>query len=107
MKSLLRDVDSYHRDLLFARYEVAANRIVPSERGSWLASTKSLGLRFAEIEVVGTEPCSEYSEECVIIHSQMQWYSGSSPTVNTGTVVSTWQFDKESKSWQIVEMSQQ
>ena len=106
MATLLRDIDSYHRDLLFERYEIAAKRITPSERMSWLSAMKSQELHFAEIELLGTQPCSEYTEQCYIVDSQMQWYSGSSPSVNSSHVTSTWQFDTKTKSWQIVELSQ-
>ena len=106
LQSLLRDVDSYHRDLLFERYEIAAKKISPSERVGWLSAMKSSGLRFAEIEVMSTQPCSEYTEECFIIDSQVMMYSGNSPTVSNAHVTTTWQFDKETKDWLIVEMSQ-
>ena len=116
LASLVKDVEAYHRDLLFERYDVAAKRITPSQRMEWLQAIQSQHLSFAEIDIVATEACPETSEtgdkekttpDCTQILSQMQWYSGASPVVSTGRVLSTWQYDREAKAWFIVEQEQQ
>ena len=41
LKSLIRNVENYHKDLLFERYEIAAKNIQPSSRVEWLNAIKS------------------------------------------------------------------
>ena len=106
MSQLLRDVDSYNRDLLFQRYEVAAKKITPSQRLNWLSAMKAQNLHFTEIEVVGTQTCAKENDQCVLIDSEMQWYTGNSPSVNAGHVTAVWQYDMDEKAWLIVEQSQ-
>lgn len=109
-QSLIKDVEQYHRDLIFERYEIAARRIAPNSRASWLDGINSQKLRFAEIEVVSSSPCqhSDPDEDkgCFVIESQMQWYPGNSPSVYTGRVFSTWEYNKAEKGWLIVEQEQ-
>lgn len=109
-QALLKDVEEYHRDLIFERYEIAARRIAPNGRAAWLEGMTSQNLRFAEIEVVSSSPCnatnSDDNEACFIIESQMQWYPGNAPTVYSGRVFSTWEYSKQEKGWIIVEQEQ-
>ena len=112
LKSLVRTVESYHKDLLFERYEIAAKNIQPSSRSEWLNAIKSQHLRFAEIEIISTAQCDpgeidnpETVENCAIIESNMQWYSNGAPTVYSARVRSMWQYFKDS-GWLIVEQNQ-
>ena len=112
LKSLIRDVESYHKDLLFERYEIAAKNIQPSSRAEWLNAIVSQNLRFAEIEIISTGPCDsaeiekrEDVENCAVIESNMQWYANGSPTVHAARVRSTWEYHEDS-GWIIVEQSQ-
>lgn len=116
MKSLVSEVEAYHRDLLFDRYDVAAKRIAPTSRMEWLSAVQSQGIRFAEIHVQSTEDCTEIPSNpetpdddpipCVKVFSNIQWYSNNSPVIKTTPTISTWNFDKESKMWIIVEQNQ-
>ena len=113
-KTLLKNVDTYHRDLVFERYEIAAKNIAPNARAGWLESLQSQHLRFAEIEVASYAPCEsdeinkeeEYDpEQCAVIFSQVQWYVNGSPTVQSHRVRSVWQYHKKDSSWYIVEQN--
>ena len=112
LKSLIRNVENYHKDLLFERYEIAAKNIQPTSRMEWLTAIQSQHLRFAEIEIISTAECdpSEYTqdetiENCAVIESNMQWYSNGTPTVYSAHVRSMWQYFKD-VGWFIVEQSQ-
>ena len=113
-KALLKDIDTYHRDLVFERYEIAAKNIAPNARAAWLESLQEQHLRFAEIEVSSYAPCEsdEISkdenydpEQCAVIFSQMQWYVNGSPTVQTRRVRSVWQYNLTDSSWYIIEQN--
>ena len=112
LKSLIRNVESYHKDLLFERYEIAAKNIQPSSRVDWLNAIQAQHLRFAEIEIISTSQCDpsdvedeEKVENCAVIESNMQWYSNGAPTVYSARVRSIWQYFKED-GWYIVEQNQ-
>ena len=112
-KALIKDVESYHRDLIFERYEIAAKNITPKSRAAWLEAIQSQHLHFAEIEIMATSPCDvtevvdkEEKEKCAVIESQMQWFVNGSPSVQSGRVRTTWQYDSEEKAWFIVEQEQ-
>lgn len=112
LKSLVRNVESYHKDLLFERYEIAAKNIQPSSQVDWLNAIQSQHLRFAEIEIVSVGECDpgmidnpEAVENCAVIESNMQWYSNGAPTVHSARVRSVWQYFKDS-GWYIVEQNQ-
>ena len=113
-KALLKDVDTYHRDLVFERYEIAAKNIAPNARAAWLESLQTQQLRFAEIEVASCAPCAsdeierndDYDpEQCAVIFSQVQWYVNGSPTVNSRRVRTVWQFNRTDNSWYIIEQN--
>lgn len=112
-KSLIKDVESYHRDLIFERYEIAAKNITPKQRGAWLDAIQSQNLHFAEIEIMSTSPCDiteavdkDEKDKCAVIESYMQWFVKGSPSVQEGRVRTTWQYDEEEKVWFIVEQEQ-
>ncbi len=112
-KALVKNVESYHRDLIFERYEVAAKNITPKSRAAWLEAIQSQKLHFAEIEIMSTSPCDvtdvvdkDQKEKCAVIESQMQWFVNGSPSVQSGRVRTTWQYDDEEKVWFIVEQEQ-
>lgn len=112
LKSLIRNVESYHKDLLFERYEIAARNIQPSSRAEWLNAIVSQNLRFAEIEIISTGPCDPAGSEkrddvenCAVIESNMQWYANGAPTVHAARVRSTWEYRKDD-GWVIVEQNQ-
>ena len=104
LSSLMRDVDSYHKDLLFDRYEYAAKRIAPASRLKWLEAVTAQGIHFSEIDVVSSDYCSSNQDDCVIVQTQIQWYSSGSPSIQTSNTETVWEFDEESKTWFIVEM---
>ena len=113
MKALIKDVESYHHDLLFERYEIAAKNIAPESRASWLESMQSQKLHFAEIEIASYAPCAsgeivnkEEQDRCAVIISQVEWYANGSPSVHSARVYSTWQYNKDAKRWLIVEQEQ-
>ena len=109
LKNLIRDVESYHRDLIFERYEIAAKYITPESRMPWLEAMRSQNLRFAEIEILSTEDCTKDEKDaplCMNILSQMQWYAGSSPVIKTTRIQAVWQFDAEEKAWHLIEQSE-
>lgn len=105
LSSLMRDVDSYHKDLLFDRYEYAARRIAPASRMKWLEAISQQDIHFSEIEVVSSDYCTPNNQNCVIVQSQMQWYSGSSPSIQTSKTETTWEYDEDAKKWLIVEQN--
>ncbi len=105
LSSLMRDVDSYHKDLLFDRYEYAAKRIAPSSRMKWLEAISQQDIHFSEIDVVSSDYCSPSNENCVIVQAQVQWYSGSSLSIQTTNTQTTWEYDEEAKTWFIVEQN--
>lgn len=113
-KDLVKNVESYHKDLVFQRYEIAAKNITPIQRAAWLEAIKAQNMHFADIEIMSTMPCEnmdvvdkEEKERCAVIISQVQWYSEGSPSVHSATVSTTWQFDEKEKDWRIVEQAQQ
>ena len=112
LKTLIRNVESYHKDLLFERYEIAAKNIQPSSRAEWLNAIVSQNMHFAEIEIISTGPCDSFDvekreeiENCAVIESNMQWYANGSPTVHAARVRSTWEYHKD-YGWVIVEQNQ-
>lgn len=109
-KELIKDVESYHRDLIFERYEIASKNITPKQRATWLEAMQSQNIHFAEIEIMSTSPCDitetvedDNKDMCAVIESQMQWFVNGSPSVQSKRVKSTWEYNKEEKSWFIVE----
>ena len=115
-KSLVKNVESYHHDLIFERYEVAAKNITPTQREAWLDAIQSQKLHFAEIEIKSTSPCeADRSDEdggepedgdCAVIESDMQWFVEGSPSVRSGRVRTTWQYDEDEGAWFIVAQEQ-
>lgn len=109
-QALIKDVEDYHKNLIFERYEIAAQRIAPNGRAAWLEGITSQSLRFAEIEIVSSNPCKhsdpDKKDGCFIIESHMQWYPSNSPTVYSGRVFSTWEYNDTEKNWIIVEQKQ-
>ncbi len=130
VKALRPEVESYHRDLIFERYDVAAKRIAPGSRFRWLSDLQSQGIRFSEIQIQATEECDERADArpkngdaaedsaapgaksddgpalCVDILSLVQWYSANSPTVRTSRIATKWVYDEEEKAWRIAEQSE-
>lgn len=125
VKALFPEVESYHRDLIFERYDVAAKRIASGSRIEWLNALQSQGIRFSEIQIQATEACAEEPEPkdllkadgtspkneaepplCIDILSLVQWYSIQSPTVRTSRVTTKWEYDYENKTWMIAEQSE-
>lgn len=132
VKSPVDDVEAYHRDLIFERYDVAAKRIAPASRFEWLNALRSQGIRFAEIQIQSTEECTDEPTSsnntatssaldvadtkstderqeptpCVRIFSIVQWYSNAAPTLKTSHVTTTWNYDYETKTWNIVEQNE-
>ena len=43
---------------------------------------------------------------CVRIFSIVQWYSNAAPTLKTSHVTTTWNYDYETKTWNIVEQNE-
>lgn len=113
MKKLISDVEAYHRDLKFERYEIAAKNITPSQRGAWLNAMLAQRLHFADIEITATRPCDiteasdrEKLENCVIVNSSVQWYVSSSPSLKSGNLRTTWEYDEEANAWFITELQE-
>ena len=132
VKSPVDDFEAYHRDLIFERYDVAAKRIAPASRFEWLNALRSQGIRFAEIQIQSTEECTDEPTSssntatssaldvadakstderqeptpCVRIFSIVQWYSNAAPTLKTSHVTTTWNYDYETKTWNIVEQNE-
>lgn len=109
LKSLFKDVEAYHKDLIFERYEIAAKRISPESRGDWLEAILSQHLKFSEIEIVSSQDCTKSTPDapvCICIISHVQWYANASPVVKTNRLHSVWQFDEEQKTWFLVEQTQ-
>lgn len=121
VESLVDDVEAYHRDLIFERYDIAAKRISGPGRVDWVNTLRSQGIRFAEIQIQETEDCTEpekaveggetddAKEEptpCVRVRSFVQWYSNASPTLRTSQLTTTWNYDYDTKTWSIVEQTQ-
>lgn len=130
VKALRPEVESYHRDLIFERYDVAAKRLAPGSRFQWLSALQSQGIRFSEIQIQATEECAERDGAlpqngdegkdsgetraksaaepalCVDILSLVQWYSANSPTVQTSRIATKWVYDEEEKTWRIAEQSE-
>ena len=105
LSSLMRDVDSYHKDLLFDRYEYAAKRIAPASRMKWLEAISQQDIHFSEIDVVSSDYCTPNNQDCVIVRAQVQWYSESSPSIQTSKTETTWEYNEETKQWLIVEQN--
>ena len=109
LKSLVRDVEAYHKDLIFERYEIAAKHIAPESRGDWLEALISQNLKFSEIEIVSSQDCTKSTPDaptCICIISRVQWYANASPVVKTNRLHTVWQFDEDQKSWFLVEQTQ-
>ncbi|MBQ9394834.1 MAG: hypothetical protein IJU23_04875 [Proteobacteria bacterium] len=116
MKDLINNVETYHRDLKFERFEIAAKNITPSQRGAWLEAMLLQRLHFADIEILATRPCDiteasdtdgeKREENCIIVNSSVQWYVNDSPTLKTGRLRTTWEFDEEEKAWFITEQQE-
>ena len=104
LAALMRNVDSYHKDLLFNRYEYAAKNITPASRMKWLEAISGQDIHFSEIDVVSSDYCSTTNQNCVIVQAQVQWYSESSPSIQTTNTETTWEYDEEAKTWFIVEL---
>lgn len=111
LEDLQKDVESYHRDLLFERYDVAAKSLAPGSRAGYLENIYTQGLRFAEIEVVTLDACQGIDDAkdvkgCAVVLTKVQWYAGQSPSVQTNHVAETWKYDEEKKSWFLSEQTQ-
>ena len=107
LSTLITDVEAYNRDMVFQRYDVAAKKIDASVRHEWLAAMRSQGIRFSEIEVTDTSPCTPSDDQCYIVNAQVQWYSGNSPSIHNAILSTTWEFNITEKAWRIVKQVQE
>ena len=110
---LIKNVESYNRDLIFERYEIAAKNIKPESRASWLDAILTQRVKFTEIEVLATEPCDmtdvtdpEMKDRCMVVYSDVQWYEQGVPSVHSSRLSTTWEYDRDAKAWYITEQNQ-
>ena len=114
MKELITDVETYHRDLKFERFEIAAKNITPSQRGVWLEAMLTQRLHFADLEILSTRPCDiteasdreKIEENCVVVNSAVQWYANDSPSLKSGHLRTTWEYDEAERAWYITEQQE-
>ena len=110
---LIKNVESYNRDLVFERYEIAAKNIKPSARAAWLDAILTQHIKFTEIEVLATEECDvadtsdpEHKDHCMVVYSDVQWFEQGSPSVHSSRMATTWEYDRDEKAWFITEQNQ-
>ncbi|MCL2326497.1 MAG: hypothetical protein FWC40_08405 [Proteobacteria bacterium] len=106
LEDLTKDVDAYHRDLIFERYDVAAKRLDPLHRASYIENIRQQRLRFAEIDVMSVEPCQPQAKDCMLVSVHVQWYSHHSPVLQSNMLTEKWQYDEEQKTWLLIEQTQ-
>ncbi|MBR4986724.1 MAG: hypothetical protein IKY83_13405 [Proteobacteria bacterium] len=110
---LIKNVEAYHRDLIFERYDIAAKNIKPAARTAWLDAMLAQHIRFTEIEVIATEQCDltdvsdpEMKDKCIVVYSDVQWYEQGTPTVRASRMTTTWEYDRDERTWFITEQKQ-
>ncbi|MFA5625841.1 MAG: hypothetical protein WC966_12465 [Bradymonadales bacterium] len=110
-EALKEDLHNYQKDLLFDRYEHAAQRVHQSKRSQYLAALRSIpGFKYAEIEFLSQEPCGdlaedENSEHCVMVRSALHWYTDSSPNIRQTQVLERWEYDESDAAWYLVQQT--
>lgn len=108
-EALKEDLHSYQKDLLFERYEVAAQRVEKTKRAQYLEALQSMpGLRYAEIEFVSINPCTDLEPEadpdhCAMVRSLMQWYTNASPNIRQTQALERWEYNPEEAAWYLLE----
>jgi hypothetical protein len=110
---LIKNVEAYHRDLVFERYDIAAKNIKPAARTAWLDAILMQHIKFTEIEVLATEPCDsleasdpEHKDHCMVVYSDVQWFEQGMPSVHASRMATTWEYDRDEKAWFITEQNQ-
>ncbi len=106
MEDLTKVVDSFHKDLIFERYSIAAKNITPPLRAEYVNNINKQQLRFAEIEVMAMETCVPDKKECVYVTNQVQWYAGHSPVVSSSVITEKWVYDVDSGLWTLMEQEE-
>lgn len=103
LEDLTKTAESFHKDLLFERYSIAAKNITPALRSEYLQNITSQQLHFAEIEILSMDACQPNKKDCVYVFTTIQWYVGYSPNVGTSSVTEKWKYNEESGLWFLVE----
>ncbi len=106
LEDLTKTAESFHKDLLFERYSVAAKSVTPALRAEYLQNINSQRLHFAEIEILSMDTCTPDKKDCVYVQNTIQWYAGFSPNVVTSIVTEKWTYDENSGLWLLVEQEQ-
>ena len=106
LEDLTKTVESFHKDLLFERYAIAAKSLVPELRAEYVQNLTSQRLRFAEIEIMTMDLCSPENKGCAYITNQIQWYTGHSPVVTSTIVTEKWVYEEEAGIWMMKEQTE-
>ena len=106
LEDLTKTVESFHKDLLFERYAIAAKNLVPELRADYVQNLTSQHLRFAEIEIMTMDLCTPENKGCAYITNQVQWYAGHSPVVTSTLVTEKWIYNEEAGIWQMKEQTE-
>ena len=106
LEDLTKTVESFHKDLLFARYAIAAKNLVPELRAEYVQNLSTQQLRFAEIEIMTMDICAPDNKGCAYITNQVQWYAGHSPIVKSTVITEKWIYNEERSIWQMQEQTE-
>lgn len=105
LEDLTKTVESFHKDLLFERYAIAAKNLVPELRADYVQNLTRQQLRFAEIEIMTMDLCTPDNKGCAYITNQVQWYAGHSPVVTSTIVTEKWVYNEEAGIWLMKEQT--